>query len=98
MPPSLPSSFEGEFGSVRYFVKVSLLAVKKKAAKEAKGFFTVNSILDLNTRPELSVRSNVLKDQKRSNNFKSFYQAVRVMMYYSNVNTLRIKCRYIKDK
>ena len=55
LPPQLPTSFEGEFGSVRYSARATLLHAKPQKVKEITAFFTVNSVLDLNTKPDLAV-------------------------------------------
>lgn len=51
LPPTLPSSFEGEFGHVRYTIKVTLDR-PWKFDQETKMAFTVVSHMDLNVNPE----------------------------------------------
>ncbi|KAF2885772.1 hypothetical protein ILUMI_20407 [Ignelater luminosus] len=52
LPPTLPSSFEGEFGYVRYIIKVTLDR-PWKFDQEAKRAFTVLSPVDLNVNSRL---------------------------------------------
>lgn len=52
LPPSLPSSFEGEFGHVRYTIKVTLDR-PWKFDQDMKMAFTVISPVDLNLNPNV---------------------------------------------
>lgn len=54
LPPVLPSSFEGEFGYVRYTVKVTL-DCPWAFDQETKMAFTVINALDLNLNPSYKV-------------------------------------------
>lgn len=54
VPPHVPSSFEGEFGHVRYTIK-AVLDRPWKFDQETKMVFTVISPLDLNLDPEMKV-------------------------------------------
>lgn len=55
LPPTLPSSFEGDYGHVRYTIKV-ILDRPWKFDQEIKAAFTVISPLDLNVNPSLTVK------------------------------------------
>lgn len=57
LPPNLPSSFEGEFGHVRYTIKVTLDR-PWKFDQDTKMAFTVISPIDLNQNPALKVCSH----------------------------------------
>ncbi len=60
LPPTLPCSFEGGIGHVRYFLKAT---IDKAWAFDdtVKLPFTVIGTLDLNQMPQLRVRANILK-------------------------------------
>ena len=52
LPPNLPSSFEGQYGHVRYFVEAKLdRSGFFTFNKRTKQFVTINSICDLNNIP-----------------------------------------------
>lgn len=54
LPTAIPSSFEGAHGHVRYTIR-AVFQRPRKFNYESKIPFTVNSPLDLNTFPELTV-------------------------------------------
>lgn len=54
LPPNLPTSFEGEYGHVRYWVRASI-EKPWKFDHMTKKAFTVVSALDLNSLPEANV-------------------------------------------
>lgn len=51
LPPFLPSSFEGEYGHIRYYIKAAIMK-PWRMNHVTKTAFTVSSILDLNSIPE----------------------------------------------
>lgn len=56
LPLELPSSFEGQFGRVRYLAKAIIERATWKSNVVCKRAFTVVSGLDLNFIPESAVR------------------------------------------
>ncbi|KAH8369090.1 hypothetical protein KR009_000593 [Drosophila setifemur] len=58
LPPNLPSSFEGEFGHVRFTIKVTLDR-PWKFDQDMKMAFTVIAPVDLNLNPRLKERFNL---------------------------------------
>lgn len=64
LPPQLPSSFEGEFGHIRYTIKITLDR-PWKFDQDSKMAFTVISPVDLNQNPRV-------KEQFKLNLEKSF--------------------------
>jgi Arrestin (or S-antigen), N-terminal domain len=64
LPLGLPSSFEGDFGYVRYTIKI-VVDRPWKFNYEAKAAIAVNSIYDLNTISLASVRLNFIKTHRR---------------------------------
>lgn len=54
LPPSLPSSYEGEYGYVRYYIKAAIIK-PWRMDHVTKTAFTVSSVLDLNSLPQASV-------------------------------------------
>lgn len=54
LPPTLPSSFEGDYGYIRYTIKVTLDR-PWKFDQETKKAFTILSPLDLNVNSRLKV-------------------------------------------
>ena len=55
LPPSLPSSFEGDYGYVRYWVRATVEKGREMLCNTKKPFSVV-SPLDLNDFPSLKVR------------------------------------------
>lgn len=70
LPPTLPSSFEGEWGHVRYTIKVTLDR-PWKFDQDAKMAFTVVSPVDLNVNPRLKVGILHRMRQKKKKHFKT---------------------------
>ena len=64
LPPELPSSFEGQYGQIRYLAKAYLDrpsdVVSKKSSIVTKKAFTVLSGLDLNFIPEAAVSFKIV--------------------------------------
>jgi len=58
LPPTVPSSFEGEFGHVRYTIKVTLDR-PWKFDQDMKMAFTVISPVDLNLNPTVKVNQGL---------------------------------------
>lgn len=57
LPSKLPASFHGRFGYVRYFCEASLERHNLPTIKR-RTFFSVNTIVDLNTDSKADVRIN----------------------------------------
>lgn len=61
LPPELPSSFEGQYGQIRYLAKAYMdrpsTILSKKSSVVTKKAFTVLSGLNLNFIPEAAVRT-----------------------------------------
>lgn len=72
LPPNLPSSFESDFGRVRYTAKASLDR-PWKFDQETKVAFTVVSHLDLNQQPNAAVRVFLVKTILDSNKFSIYF-------------------------
>ncbi|XP_076102113.1 arrestin domain-containing protein 3-like [Mytilus galloprovincialis] len=53
LPSSLPSSYEGEYGYVRYYIKAAIIK-PWRMDHVTKTAFTVSSVLDLNSLPQAS--------------------------------------------
>lgn len=54
LPSTLPSSFEGKFGHIRYTVKITL-DIPWESNQEYETAFTIISTVDLNLNPEIKV-------------------------------------------
>lgn len=57
LPSTLPSSFEGKFGHIRYTVKITL-DIPWESNQEYETAFTIISTVDLNLNPEIKVWIN----------------------------------------
>lgn len=77
----LPQSFVGTYGSVKYFVETVLSSDRavtleegndKASAEQFRGYFTLRSILDLNTLPDIQTPAFLLKDN--SGGLSSFFR------------------------
>ena len=50
LPPNIPTSYEGQFGSIRYTIR-AVISRPWRFNHEKVRIFTVNNPLDLNTEP-----------------------------------------------
>ena len=51
LPPTVPSSFEGEVGHVRYTVEATMERPRWRSNRVTRSAFTVISVVDLNLQP-----------------------------------------------
>ena len=83
IPPNAPSSFAGIYGSVRYYVNVTLEKPGLFSNENGVQYFTVVRPLDLNTAHDVMVRH-------RTNNFET--KGVTIVRCYIKFCSLR-NCR-----
>ena len=76
LPSSLPSTFIGKYGMIRYQVEASLKKADKKSTQWNKSApisvifpYTVNGIVDLNVEPWANQPIETTKDWKKGNRF-----------------------------
>ena len=58
LPPTVPSSFEGEVGHVRYTVEATMERPRWRSNRVTRSAFTVISVVDLNLQPTTWVQGN----------------------------------------